>query len=105
MSENDQTDVLAVLRRMFMRAIDGATLEAVRQYSRAIAAVAELIKQRDAYENALHLIANGDQRPGHIDYLSKSRMAEIARAALARCRDIAATQLDVPLIGDQDEVS
>lgn len=62
------------------------TVEVTPEQLRIVrAAVAELIKQRDAYENALHLIAYGDQRPGHIDYLSKSRMAEIARAALARC--------------------
>lgn len=87
-------DVLAVLddTAAMLRAIAPAVCDRLsglhrdaQQITCARAAVAELIKQRDAYENALHLIANGDQRPGHIDYLSKSRMAEIARAALARC--------------------
>lgn len=50
----------------------------------ARATVAELIEQRDRYENALHLIASGNQRPGHVNAMTKARMAEIARAALAR---------------------
>jgi hypothetical protein len=35
---------------------------------------------------ALHHIATGDVRPGHVEYISKARMAEIARAALAKVK-------------------
>jgi hypothetical protein len=89
----ERIDVLAVMESDAIHAeayriahgLIGSTPQAMREESdEARAAVAELIAQRDRYENALHLIASGDQRPGHVAAVTKSRMAEIARAALAR---------------------
>jgi len=50
---------------------------------------AELIRRAKAYDAlvaALTHIAEGDERPGHCNAITKARMAEIACAALAAAK-------------------
>lgn len=50
------------------------------------AMLAENARLRDALET----IADGSQMPGHVAYMSKARMAEVARVALAAAKGGAA---------------
>jgi len=48
-----------------------------------IASAPEIKTQRDMMADALDAIAHADVQPGHAEYLSKSRICDLARAALA----------------------